>query len=334
MFLKNRKRKKTILLTGAGGAGTIFIIKTLKRKYRIITVDMNKYAVGLYLADKGYILPLCTDKNYLKKLDQIIKKEKVDVIIPLIDEELLSIRRYYQDKTNPKVLLPRENFIKLCLNKWELMKALSKANIPCPKTYLLSQFKRLPNSLFPCIIKPIRSRGSRGFQYLNNKLDLKKYFQINRYKKKDLIIQEAIGGTEFTTSVVVSKQGEVLSVVPKEVILKKGITKIAVTRRNQKISEVCQKIQQNFQANGPFNVQLVMDKKTNLPKIFEINPRFSTTVALTMVAGVNEVDILIKNLFNEKAPKPRFKKNLVMMRYEEQYYLPEDEIISVMRKNP
>ena len=326
--MKNRRRKKTILLTGAGGAGTIFIIKELKKKYRIIAVDMNKYAVGLYLADKGYILPSCTDRRYLKKLDQIVKKEKVDVIIPLIDEELLAITRYYKNKNNPKVLLPKENFIKLCLNKWKLMNALTKAKIPCPKTYLLKSFNQFPKNLFPGIIKPIRSRGSRGFRYLSNQNDLEKYLQNNNYKKEDLLIQEAVEGTEFTISVVVSKQGEVLSVVSKEVIFKKGITKIAVTRYNQKISEICQKIQQKFGANGPFNVQLIMDKKTNLPKIFEINPRFSTTVALTMRAGVNEVALLIERLFNKKVPKPKFKKNLVMIRYEEQYYLPESQIKS------
>jgi carbamoyl-phosphate synthase large subunit len=321
------KRKRTILLTGAGGAGTIYIIRSLIKKYRIITVDMNRYAAGLYLADKGYLLPSCTDRDYLKKLDEIVKKEKVDVIIPLIDEELLAIKRYYKDKLKPKVLLPNENFIKLCLNKWKLMNALAKAKIPCPKTYLLKSFKKLSPNLFPYIIKPIKSRGSRGFQYLNNKDDFKKYFQSNSYKKKDLIIQEVVKGAEFTVSVVVSEQGEVLSVVPKEVILKKGITKIAITRRNPKINKVCQKIQQNFQANGPFNIQLIVDKKTNLPKIFEINPRFSTTVALTIAAGVNEVHLLIECLFNKRVSRPRFKENLVMIRYEDQIYLNRNNII-------
>ncbi len=325
--MSKKGRKKTILLTGAGGAGTIFIIKSLIKKYRIIAVDMNKYAAGLFLADRSYLLPPCGSQDYLGKLDRIIKKEKVDVLIPLIDEELLSISRYYKDRKIPKILLPRENFIGLCLNKWRLMNALLKAKIPCPKTYLVKSFKKFPKNLFPCIIKPIRSRGSRGFRYLNNESDLKRYFQNNPQNKRNLIIQEIIKGTEFTISVVVSPDGEVLSVVPKEIILKKGITKIAVTRQNQNIEGVCRKIQQNFKANGPFNVQLIMDKKTNLPKIFEINPRFSTTVALTMASGVNEVDLLIKRLFGKKVLAPKFKENLTMIRYEDQIYLDENNII-------
>jgi len=318
--------KKTIFLTGAGGSSAIYLIRLLSKKYRIITFDANKYAAGLYLADKSYIAPLCTSKNYLEKLDKIIKKEKVDIIIPGIDEELLSVKQYFKNVDSPKVLLPEENFIKLCLDKWELMNALDKNKIPCPKTYLLGSFKKVPLKLFPCIVKPITGRGSRGFQYLKNNKDLEFYLSSNPYKKKDLLLQEFVEGTEYTISVVVSQKGKVLSVVPKEVILKKGITQIAVTRFNKKIVETCKKIQEMFKANGPFNVQLIIDKKNNVPKIFEINPRFSTTLVLTTAAGVNEVGLLIGDLLGEKIFAPKFKKNLVMIRYPEQIYIDEKNI--------
>jgi len=321
--MSSNKRKKTILVTAAGGAGTIYIIKSLIGKYRIIAVDMDKYAAGLYLADKGYVLPPCNHRNYFKKLDAIIKKEKVDVIIPLIDEELLPIRQRYQHSKTTKILLPSEHFIKLCLDKWQLMNALSAANIPCPKTYQVTSMQRLPGNLLPGIIKPITGRGSRGFWRINNQEDFRNYFKSNPYGKEDVIVQEAVLGKEFTVSVVVSGRGEVLSVVPKEIILKKGITNIAVTRRNLKIDRVCRQIQKHLRADGPFNVQLIMDKKTGTPKVFEINPRFSTTVALTMAAGVDEVGLLIESLFTGKTSKAHFKKNLVMVRYQEQYYLPE-----------
>lgn len=307
--------KKTILLTGAGGSGTIFMIKSLKKKYRVIAVDSNKYSAGLYFADKGFVVPLCLDPLYLKKMDQIIKKEKVDVIIPLIDEELSLFKKRYKGRKDVKILSPDENFINLCLNKWNLMKALSQEKIGCPKTYLLKEFH---NNLFPCIIKPIKSRGSRGFQHLKNKADLENYLKNSQQKPEELIIQEALKGTEFTVSAVVSEKGDIVSVVPKEIILKKGITKIAITRKNPKINEICERIQQKFKANGPFNVQLIIDERDNSPKIFEINPRFSTTVSLTMAAGVNEPDLLIRDLFGEKIPKVKFKENLVMIRYDSQ----------------
>lgn len=319
-------RKKTVFLTGAGGSSAIYLIKLLSKKYKVVTFDINKYAPGLYFADKSYIAPLCASKNYLKKIDKIVKEEKVDIIVPGIDEELLPIRQYFRGRNKPKILLPKENFIKLCLDKWKLMNALNNAEVPCPKTYLLRSFEKVPLKLFPCIIKPITGRGSRGFQYLKNRKALRDYLLQSNYKKKDLLLQEFIEGTEYTVSVVVSQKGKVLSVVPKEVILKKGITQIAVTRFKPEIFETCKKIQEVFGADGPFNVQLTIDKKDGLPKIFEINPRFSTTLVLTTAAGVNEVDLLIKDLLGEEIFVPSFKRNLVMMRYPEQIFIAEKNI--------
>ena len=318
--------KKTILLTGAGSPEVLFIIKSLAKTYRIIAVDMDKYSPGLYFAHSGYIVPSCTDKNYLNEISAIVKKEKVDIIIPTIDEEILPFRKYFTSGTWPKILSPTENFSSLCLDKRKLMAALEKANIPCPKTYLASHPENFPEDLFPCIIKPATSRGSRGFQCLENKKDFENYFQGSNYAKEEVIVQEKVVGTEFTISVVVSSKGKVLTVVPKEVILKKGITRIAVTRYNKKIEEVCKKIQKSFHADGPFNVQLMLEKKTGLPKIFEINPRFSTTTVLTMASGVNEVDLLIRDLLGKKIENQQFKRNLVMLRCEEQYFFPENKI--------
>ena len=51
---------------------------------------------------------------------------------------------------------------------------------------------------------------------------------------------------------------------------------------------MCTKIQHKFNADGPFNVQLALDSKGD-PYVFEINPRFSTSITLTQASGVDEL---------------------------------------------
>jgi carbamoyl-phosphate synthase large subunit len=85
----------------------------------------------------------------------------------------------------------------------------------------------------------------------------------------------------------------VRAVVPKEIIDKRGITRIAVTRRQPAIDRLCQTIQERFRADGPFNVQLRLDARDGTPVPFEINPRFSTTITLTQAAGVDELGGLV-----------------------------------------
>lgn len=319
------KTKPTILLTGAGGAGTIAIIKSLKNKFRIVTTDMNPYGVGLYLAHAGYTVPASNDRDYFRVLEGIIKKERVDVLIPLIDEELLLFSRRYKGEKKLKLVLPREEFIALCLDKWQLGEILKKYGIPYAKTFLLSSLKTIPKGMFPCIIKPRTGRGSRGFQPLDRREDLAQYLKTTSLKPDQLIIQERLIGKEFTVSAVVGRHGDIIAVVPKEAVLKKpGRTWVGVTRKHGEIAKMAERIQNALRADGPFNVQLMLRADTGAPTIFEINPRFSTTVALTIAAGVNEVEILVNDALGLPVKKQNpFKENLVMARYEEQYYFDE-----------
>lgn len=318
------KQKPTILFTGGGGSGTIAVIKSLKNKYRIVATDMNPYGVGLYLAHAGYVVPSSRDPHYLKTLDYIVKEEGVDVLIPLIDEELLLFAKYLGTKKGLRVVVPREEFISLCLDKWQLGEVLKKHQISYAETKLVSAFRSFPDSLFPCIIKPRTSRGSRGFQPLESRKDLQAYLKTAPQPKNQLIIQERLVGPEFTVSVVVGKKGKVLAVVPKEVILKRGITKVGISRHHKAITELAYNVQNALQANGVFNMQLIVRSDTGVPTLFEINPRFSTTVALTIAAGVNEVELLVRDALGLPVKEQTtFKKNLVMARYEEQYYFDE-----------
>ena len=58
------------------------------------------------------------------------------------------------------------------------------------------------------------------------------------------------------------------------------------------IAAACQRLATALGSRGPLNVQLRRDGEALLP--FEVNPRFSGTVALRALAGVNEVDALIR----------------------------------------
>jgi carbamoyl-phosphate synthase large subunit len=137
------------------------------------------------------------------------------------------------------------------------------------------------------VIKPRTARGSRGFQLLGSDADLRRYLDTSPVPAEGLLLQECIDGPEFTVSVVVWRDAEVQAVVPKEIISKRGITRLAVTRRNAAIDTLCRSIQRALRADGPFNVQLRL--RAGVPLPFEVNPRFSTSISLTMAAGIDEL---------------------------------------------
>jgi carbamoyl-phosphate synthase large subunit len=126
-------------------------------------------------------------------------------------------------------------------------------------------------------------------------------------------------------SVVVWRDGEVQAVVPKEIIVKKGITHLAVSRRNAKIDTLCRTIQHRLRADGPFNVQLRLDEKTGEALPFEINPRFSTTISLTIASGIDELEGLIIQALGgrEKYTFGEWKEGVVLLRQTMDEFLEE-----------
>jgi len=281
---------KTVMLTGAGGAATGFLIERLKTHgFRVLAGDMDPRAVGLYLADKGFVIPAGKSPRFFESLARICAEERVDAIVPLVDEELEAACGL--EEQGVVVLLPRLSFVATCLDKYALMRQLAAADIGVPATRLASEGAQ--GMRFPLVVKPRTGRGSRGLALAESRAALERVLAESAYSRDQLLIQEHVAEPEYTVSVVVWRDGRVQAVVPKEIICKRGITRLAVTRRNLLIEQACHKIQTALRADGPFNVQLRLDEVTKQPKIFEINPRFSTTVTLTLAAGIDEVGGLI-----------------------------------------
>jgi carbamoyl-phosphate synthase large subunit len=220
-----------------------------------------------------------------------------------------------------RVVAPRLEFCELAMDKLRMAHALEAANLATPRTWLASE---AGSCTYPVIVKPRAGRGSRGFAVLDGPSDLDRYLAQAASPADAFIVQERLDGTEFTTSVVVGLGGPLLIVVPKEVAVKKGITQVGITREVPAIDALCRGIQERLRADGPFNVQLFLGAD-GVPRVIEVNPRYSTTVALTLAAGVNEVEVVIRRARGEEVGPLAFVPDLMMVRYSAQHYVRESE---------
>lgn len=276
----------TLLLTGAGGVALPSLAKHLHDKgCRVLMADMDRYAAGLSCGDKGFVIPPGDSPEFALAIRHICETESVNVLVPLVDEELLPSQTLQSDSLH--VLTPRREFVELCLDKFALMQRLAQEGISTPRTMLVSSASTTIDQ--PMILKPRRGRGSRGVVRVQSSAELAEALRRSSYSPSDLLLQEYIDGPEFTVSVVVWRDGEVQAVVPKQILAKHGVTQLAITRRHAQIDNLCRRIQMALRGDGPFNVQLRLHPSTGEPLPFEINPRFSTSVSLTMAAGIDEV---------------------------------------------
>lgn len=313
------------MLTGAGGAAVPGLIQHLKALgHRVVAGDMRTEAAGFVHADASYVLPGGLEPNFADAVGAICHREAVDALVPLVDEELVAAVGL--ESPGLAVIAPRAPFVELCLDKARLMEALDERGLRVPRTRLLSDG---PGDLgFPLVIKPRRGRGSRGVRFCSDRDALDRAIAAADGDSANWLVQEHIEGPEFTVSAVAWRDGELHAVVPKRIIDKRGITWQAMTLKVPAIDTLCRRIQNGLTADGPFNVQLRIDDATGEPVPFEINPRFSTTVSLTIAAGVDEVGGLLAMALGGDAPTvtASWRERLVMVRHITDLFLDEGAV--------
>jgi carbamoyl-phosphate synthase large subunit len=281
----------SVLLTGAGGAAVPALIERLQAGgRRVVAVDADPNAAGLYVADRAYRVPFAASPDYAATMGAICRREGIRALVPLVDEELLPCAALGAELGIP-VIGPRPEFIALSLDKYGLMRRMAEAGLPVPPTRLLAEG---PGDLEPpLVVKPRVGRGSRNVRIIRTRAELDAQLAAGDCHSEDMLLQKYVEGAEFTVSVVGWRDGRVRAVVPKQVVEKRGITRIAISRRHPAIDALCREIQARLCADGPFNVQLRVDEHGGLPLTFEINPRFSTTITLTQAAGVDELGAVL-----------------------------------------
>ena len=74
-----------VIITGVGGGSVghqiLYAVGLMEKKYRIVAVDADPFAFGLYSADARYVVPIALDDDYLGAIMEIVEREQVDALL-------------------------------------------------------------------------------------------------------------------------------------------------------------------------------------------------------------------------------------------------------------
>jgi len=313
----------TVLVTGVGGASGIGAVESLltETEYEVVGVDADRAAAGIRLADAGTAVPLATDDGWPAAVAAAVEQFDADVVIPTVDEELAELPRLRAAlPSGTQIVAPRQAVIDAAMDKYEMHRWLADAGHDVPATWLATDADRVDEETYPLIVKPRRGRGSRGVRRVDDELALQDHLARTERDPEDLLVQAYLDGPEFTTSVVGTRDGHLLGVVPKEAIEKDGSTVLGATRRAPAVAESCRRIFETLDPQGPVNVQQVLDDE-GVPRTIEINPRFSSTSCLTVAAGVDEFDLLVRDALGEPVtPVNDYVADRYIVRYDDHVF--------------
>lgn len=312
--------KVSCLLLGA--RRRVYFVKKIREElvqrgkdYRIIFTDTDDLDPVRFFCDSFYLIPSCEDPKWEQELVNIIEKEKVNLIIPWNDKDILklnSIRATLKTR-GVDVALPSPEVVELFNDKLQTAKWLEKEGLPFPETFFLKEHEILELSpiSFPIIVKPRFGQGSLNVELIQNSNDFKSWIAK---RKGDYLLQEYIEGTEYTVDVFQSNHEIIFSAPRRRLKVRGGECLISKIEIDKRVTDLAEIISAKLKIDGIYNFQVICNDESL--KIIEFNPRFGGGSDLTIQAGGN-IPKLILELFVDK--KTKFEKRhiepLTMTRY-------------------
>jgi len=314
--------KYNILITSGGSVNAVNVIQALRQELkwqknypkdtdqipmRLITADADPLSSGLFLADKGYVIPKADDPKFIPELLKICKKEKVKILIPISDYELFIIAKNKKrfENIGVKMAVSKPSVYAFTENKLKVHQWFNENDIPCPKI----------TEQLPVIVKPMIGSGSKDVYKAETKRELDYY----KEKVDFYFIQKFIKGQEYTIDGLCDLKGKMLYALPrKRLEVKGGMCVKAETEYNEEMVEYARKISEGLGLVGAFNIQVIKNKKLYF---IEVNNRFgSGGLPATIGAGLNIPFDIIRLLLNKKVPRFRTERpwiynNITMIRY-------------------
>lgn len=333
--MDNAKPLTKVLIAGIGGAslGTeIAKCLAMAQKYEIYGCDISNKAFGHFDAHfaKTFVV---SASDYVTEISQILQNENIEFVIPGSEPTMKIFQQNAEHfKSIAQVIQCDSLWVDTFSNKAKSAQFFKDNQLPAPQTYEAIAENVAKITRFPCIIKPsCDSGGSDSVFFANDRADLQMYIEIFNKNQRKAIIQDYIplDEGEFSAGILKGKDGEVLSLIIYQRIFH---NKLSIHYKQNEhiisspygqgffdeyplVKQAILAIAQKIQGFGPFNIQGRLKGGVFYP--FEINPRFSGSVYMRCLAGVNEPDLLIQHLQNKKFSMPIYRKGLCLRSLQE-----------------
>jgi predicted ATP-grasp superfamily ATP-dependent carboligase len=211
-----RSFSKTVMISGAKMTKALHLARAFYRGgYRVILLETHKYwLVGSrfsWCIDRFYTVPDCRSPEYSDSLLEIVKKEKVDIYVPVCSP----VASYYDAKAIPvlqeycQVFQPSAEVVALLDNKYSFGKTAQEFGLRVPESYIITDRQQVidfdfSRSVHSYILKSIKYDAVRRLNLTKLPCETKeKTIEFVNSLPISLdnpwIMQEFIPGTEYCT---------------------------------------------------------------------------------------------------------------------------------------
>lgn len=322
-----------ILFTSAGRR--VALLQSFKQAFhdlglagKIVVTDLKNNAPATFIADAREQVPNVTHPNYVTTLQDICKKYRIKLLIPLIDTELhiLSLHKQDFEAIGVTVLVSSYETNEICFDKRNTYNFFKNMGIQTPEILNAEEILADTEARYPFLIKPVDGSCSVGVTKVKNAREL----EFFKDYIPNAILQEFVVGEEYTLDILVDFQGKVRCVVPRlRLETRAGEISKGVTIKNSALIAAGKKVAEYLPgARGCITAQCFLTPDRQI-KFIEINPRFGGGFPLSFQAGANFPRWIIEMMLGiqPNISIDGWQEGVVMLRYDDAIFVNKDMII-------
>lgn len=253
---------------------------------KTVTADLQKSAPAHFVSDRQVIVPRVTSADYVPSLLEICSRERIALLVPLIDTELhlLAPCKDAFERLGTRLLVSSVETTKICLDKRDTAAFFKRAGVRTPAVLDIPALLADPATEYPLLLKPADGSSSVGVTRIRDRRELEFFSGY----VANAIVQPLIRGREHTLDVLVDFQGRVRCVVPRlRMEVRAGEVSKGMTVKDRRLIEAGKKVVEALPgAVGCITVQCFLTE-TGEVEFIEINPRFGGGYPLSAAAGAD-----------------------------------------------
>ena len=260
----------------------------------IIGGDVSASAPALCFCDKSVVLPPIKDSSYIPFLKEYCMTENVSALIPTIDTDLLLLAENKDSFGKTKVVISNLDKIRICRDKRLTAEYFRSLGLKSPMT--VDNVTKYTET-FPAFIKPMDGSASI------NAFKVETMEELNNMAQRvpNYIIQQYVSGTEYTVDIFGDFSGNPILITPRiRLSVRAGEVLKTKIDLDSKIIDEMKVLVADFKPCGAITVQLIRDNITGEDYYLEINPRYGGGAPLSIKAGANSADVMLKLLSGQQ----------------------------------
>lgn len=285
--------------------------------------DVTQLAPAMHCVDRAHIVPPIASADYVPRLLDLVKRRRIDLLVPLLDAELTPIadaREEFRSR-GCVALISSPQVVRACRDKLLTFHTLRDGGIDTPETWTWSKAIERAEHHFPYYLKPRSGSAAMG-NYIVANVDELRTFGL---RVRDAIVQEYVEGWEHTIDVYTGLDGVPRCAVPrKRLEVRTGEVSKGVVVKDPRIMAVGIRVAEMLGAcRGVITVQCMVTPAGRI-RVIEVNPRFGGGVPLSIHVGADFPRWILQEWLGRR-PRIRpdgFRDDVAMLRFDDSVFVP------------